>query len=186
MAARELRDKLPYTVWARQGHIQAPPGENVNYLHVAQSLAEDTHKYKVAMVAYDRYAFRRFEEETDKLGLNVEFVEHPQGGVKKGKPSASQLKAVKPGENVEGLWMPGSLKLLEDAMLEGRIRIKKNPVLISAIMSAVTEGDRWGNFWLAKIRSINKIDAVVALCMALGAANSAPIKAKKLVLGVVR
>lgn len=185
LAARELRDKLPYTVWHRQGHIEAPPGENVNYLHVAQSLAEDTQKYKVAMVAYDRYAFRRFEEETDKLGLNIEFVEHPQGGVKKGKPSESQQKAAKPGDTIEGLWMPGSLKLLEDAMLEGRIRLKRNPVLISAMMSAVTEGDRWGNFWLAKTRSINKIDAVVALCMAMGAANSAPIKSKKLVLGVV-
>lgn len=186
LAQRELRDKLPYTVWHRQGHIEAPPGENVNYLHVAQSIAEDSQKYKVAMVAYDRYAFRRFEEETEKLGLNIEFVEHPQGGVKKGKPSESQIKAAKHGETIEGLWMPGSLKLLEDAMLEGRIRLKRNPVLISAMMSAVTEGDRWGNFWLAKTRSINKIDAVVALCMAIGAANSAPIKAKKLVLGVVR
>ena len=66
--------------------------------------------------------------------------------------------------------MPGSLRLLEDALLEGRIRIKRNPVLISAIMSAVTETDKWDNRWLAKQRSSNKIDAAVALCMAMGAA----------------
>lgn len=35
MQAREERDKLPYTVWAKQGHIHAPKGENISYLHVA-------------------------------------------------------------------------------------------------------------------------------------------------------
>lgn len=68
--------------------------------------------------------------------------------------------------------MPGSLRMLEEAMLEGRIRLKRNPVLVSAIMSAVIEEDKWGNHWLAKTRSINKIDAAVALCMAIGAASN--------------
>lgn len=66
--------------------------------------------------------------------------------------------------------MPGSVRLLEEALLEGRIRLKKNPVLVSAMMSAVTEEDKWGNHWLAKTRSVNKIDAAVALAMAIGAA----------------
>jgi hypothetical protein len=38
------------------------------------------------------------------------------------------------------------------------------------MMSAVTDEDRWGNRWLAKERAVNKIDAAVALCMAIGAA----------------
>ncbi|RJT23305.1 hypothetical protein D5I55_10875 [Chakrabartia godavariana] len=33
-----------------------------------------------------------------------------------------------------------------------------------------TETDRWDNKWLSKQRAINKIDAAVALCMAVGAA----------------
>jgi phage terminase large subunit-like protein len=37
-------------------------------------------------------------------------------------------------------------------------------------MSAVAEEDKWGNHWLAKTRSVNKIDAAIALAMALGAA----------------
>lgn len=68
--------------------------------------------------------------------------------------------------------MPGSVRLLEDALLENRIRIKRNPVLVSAMMSAVPEHDKWGNYWLAKTRSTNKIDAAVALAMAIGAAES--------------
>jgi phage terminase large subunit-like protein len=160
LEARELRDKIPYSVWARQGYIHAPSGESINYRHVAQTLAEYNRDFDVQLVAYDRFAFKRFEEDVDELGLVLKFAEHPQGGTKKGKPIH---------DKGEGLWMPGSVRLLEEALLEGRIRLRKNPVLISAMMSAVIEEDKWGNHWLAKTKSINKIDAVIALCMAIGA-----------------
>lgn len=183
--ARELRDKIPYSVWKKQGFIHAPAGENINYRHVAQSLAEDCRAYKVEMVAYDRYAFRRFEEDTEDLGIQVQFIEHPQGGTKKGQPTEAMKKdAESRGVKAEGLWMPGSVKLLEDALLEKRIRIRSNPVVISAMMSAVIEEDKWGNHWLAKTRSINKIDAAVALAMAFGAANAIAVSPRKLVLAV--
>lgn len=168
--ARELRDKLPYAVWAREGHIHTPAGESISYLHVAQTLSEYARDYDVQMVAYDRFAFRRFEEDAAEVGLSLNFVEHPQGGLKKGKA----LEGMD-----EGLWMPGSIRLLEDALLERRIRLKRNPVLISAMMSAVVEEDKWGNHWLAKTRSVNKIDAAIALAMAMGAAMSADVAPKK-------
>jgi phage terminase large subunit-like protein len=163
LQARELRDKLPYAVWARDGHIHAPQGESISFRHVAQTLAEYDRDFDVKLVAYDRFAFRRFEEDIDELGLSLPFAEHPQGGMKKGKPLEG---------GTEGLWMPGSIRLFEDALLEGRIRLKRNPVLISAMMSAVIEEDKWGNHWLAKTRSVNKIDAAIALAMAIGAANT--------------
>jgi phage terminase large subunit-like protein len=171
IAARELRDKIPYRVWRDQGHIHAPPGENINYRHVAQTLVEYQRDFRVKLAAYDRYAYRRFEEEAAALGLVLEFIEHPQGGTKKGKPNAAMIEAAKAAKKEpEGLWFPGSLRAFEDAILEGRIRLKRNPVLVSAMMSAVTEQDKWDNRWLSKQRSINKIDAAVALTMAMGAA----------------
>lgn len=172
---RETLDKLPYSVWKHQGHLHAPPGSNISYLDVAQVIAEYHHMYDIQAIAYDRYAFRRFEESFDQLGLSgsLPFIEHPQGGVKKSKPTEEMIQAAKrQRKEAEGLWFPGSLKLLEDAISEGRIRIKNNPVLVSAMMSAVTESDRWGNRWLAKNKSLNKIDAAVALCMAIGVASS--------------
>lgn len=162
IAARAMKDKLPYEVWAKQGHIHAPQGENISYRHVAQTLAEYDRDFAVQLVAYDQFAFRKFEEEVSELGLQLSFAAHPQGGTKKGKPLV---------DGQDGLWMPGSIRMLEDALLEGRIRLKSNPVLISAIMSAVIEEDKWGNHWLAKTRSSNKIDAAIALAMALGAAT---------------
>jgi len=179
--ARADRDKMEYLpVWVKQGHIHAPPGESISYRHVAQTMVEYEQDYSVRMVAYDRYAFRRFEDDATELGLSVNFVEHPQGGIRKAKPTQEMTDAAKRiGKEAEGLWFPGSLRMLEDAMLEGRIRLKRNPVLVSAIMSAVTESDKWDNKWLAKQKSVNKIDAAIALTMAFGAANALQAESNK-------
>ncbi len=174
ISARALRDKQPYEQWRDLGWLNAPKGENISYRHVAQALAEITHDFDVQCLAYDRYAFKRgFEPECNELGLDVEFIEHPQGGTKKGKPTESMKEAAKySAREAEGLWMPGSVRQLEELLLEKRIVIQKNPLLISAMMSCVTDEDRWGNYWLAKERSVNKIDAAVALAMAVGAASA--------------
>lgn len=172
IASREIRDQQPYSLWVRDGYLYAPKGPSIRFDHVAQAVAEYGHSFEVMCLAYDRYAFRRgFEPECEKLGLSIEFVEHPQGGTKKGKPNQAMIDAAKlSGREPEGLWMPGSVRMLEDALSEKRIRIRRNPVVISAMMSAVTDKDRWGNYWLAKERATNKIDCAVALAMVVGAA----------------
>lgn len=179
LAARKIRDKLPYDVWERDGWLYAPQGKMISYLEVGQSLVEDQNEFDVRLVAYDRFAFQRFEEDCAQLGLSLEFVEHPQGGMKKGKPTESMKRAAleaDPPRDPQGLWMPGSVLLVEEALLEGRLKLRRNPVLISAMLSAVTGFDKWGNKWLAKQRSVNKIDAAVALCMAMGAAMVALVQ----------
>jgi phage terminase large subunit-like protein len=170
--ARGIKDGQPYRQWADQGFLHAPKGQSIRFDHVAQAVAEYDHDFKIVALAYDRYAFKRgFEPECEKLGLNLPFVEHPQGGTKKGKPSDEAIEAAKAqGKEAEGLWMPGSVREMEDALLERRLRVHRNPVLISAMMSAVTDEDRWGNHWLANERAVNKIDCAVAGCMAIGAA----------------
>jgi phage terminase large subunit-like protein len=177
MRARSERDKIPYEVWARQGFIHAPPGENISFRHVAQTLVEYDQDYDIAIVGYDRYAFKRFEEDAADLKLSLPFVEHPQGGTKKGKPTKEMEAAAKrAGKEPEGLWFPSSLRALEEAFIEKRIRLRRNPVLISALMSAVTEQDKWENRWLTKAKSVNKIDAAVALVIAFGSMQSMPAK----------
>lgn len=172
--ARELRDKAPYRAWEQAGHLNAPRGTSISFLHVAQRIAEIDRDYDIGLFAYDRYAFAaRLEPEMKELGLSIEQAEHPQGGVKKGKPTEAMRAAAKrAGREPEGLWMPASVRLFEDLVAEGRVRLLINPVLISAIMSAVIDEDRWGNYWLAKERATNKIDAAIAVIMAVAAANA--------------
>lgn len=175
MEAREKRDKLPYSSWVARKALHAPPGASIPFLQVAQGLHDVNSRLGIRACGYDRYAFLKFEEEAAQIGLQLEFIEHPQGGIKKGKPTEAMKKAAKeadPPREAEGLWMPGSIRALEDALLEGRLRLLRNPVLISAMLSAVIEEDKWGNRWLTKLRSVNKIDAAVALAIAFGVAQT--------------
>jgi len=172
--ARQDRDKAPYEIWIKGKFLNAPNGASISYRQVAQSIAEASNEFDVKCLAYDRYAFKRgLEPECDALGIKIEFVEHPQGGTKKGAPNDAMKEAAKVAKrDPEGLWMPMSVRQLEELLLEKRIRLRTNPVMISAIMSAVTDKDRWGNYWLAKERSTQKIDCAIALAMAVGAALS--------------
>src|SRR5699024_6541641 len=60
-----------------------------------------------------------FETEVSEVGLSLPFAEHVQGGLKKGKPTPEMVAAAKrAGKDPEGLWMPASVRLLEEAILE--------------------------------------------------------------------
>jgi phage terminase large subunit-like protein len=156
---RGLRDKAPYELWIEQGHLHATPGKVIGFNYVAARLAEVVSLYSVCQLAYDSYGFHKhFEPALDALGLTLPIVEHPQGGKRKAAQS--------------GLWMPGSKLTLETLILERRIRIKRNPVLVSAMMAAATENDPFGNFWFSKRRALSRIDALIALGMAVGAATA--------------
>jgi len=159
LAERALRDSAPYDIWERDGWLNASPGKVVSFAYVAARLAENVGLYDIQALAYDTYGFNKhFEPELDALGLTLPIVEHPQGGKKKG---------------ATGLWMPGSKLALESAVLEGRIRLRRSPVLISAMMGAATENDPFGNTWFSKRKATLRIDPLVALAMAFGAAVGA-------------
>jgi phage terminase large subunit-like protein len=175
---RSIRDSAQYDVWEREGWLNAPAGRNIRLDYPAAYLADLSTRFRIRCVAYDRYAYRKFEEELDALNFDagIPIIEHPQGGKKRGAlPMSLARRRHSIEEPPQGLWMPGSIAALEAMILEQRIRLFGNPVLISACMSAVFEEDPWGNRWLSKRRALNRIDALVAVAMAIGAATLASV-----------
>lgn len=172
LAERALADSAPYEVWVKDGHLRAEPGQQVRLDYVAAYLGGLQADYLVELLGYDRYAFRRLEEALDEAGANIRVAEHPQGGKKRGKVPEFLAEAAKRARRdpPDGLWFPGSLNALEELILDGRIRLKINPVLISACMSAAIEKDAFENRWFSKRRATQRIDALVALTMAVGVA----------------
>lgn len=159
MAQRAVKDQTPYDVWERQGFLHAEPGPYISLDFVASALAEYAGLFRIRAVAFDAYAFRKnFEPECDKLGLKLNFVSHPQGGYRRNPES--------------GLWMPGSKTELENLLLDRRIRLLKSPVLESAVMGAmISAPDPVGNTYFSKQKATVRIDPLVALAMAIGAAT---------------
>lgn len=172
---RALRDEAPYDLWVKDGWLNAVPGKVIRMDFVAARIAEITVDYQFEELGYDAYAFRRnLEPALDEMGVTLRLTEHPQGGKRRAKVADEIIEAAKADgkEPPQGLWMPGSLRELEDLILTKRIRLRRSPVLISAMMSAVIEEDPFGNKWLSKRKAVNRIDAAIALAMAVGVATA--------------
>ena len=174
VAERAVRDRAPYDMWVKNGWLNAPPGKQIRLNFVATRMAEASAQYQIGMAAYDNYAYRALEQELDELGINLPMAEHPQGSKRRGKVPDEYVKAAEESgqQAPQGLWMPGSLATLETLIIEGRIRIQRSPVVISALNAVTTQEDALGNRWMSKMRATGRIDAAVALVMAVGAATA--------------
>lgn len=172
LAARTMADKQPYDIWVEQEFLNAPAGKRIRLDFVASRLAQLDQSFDIKGVAYDRYAYDKFREEVEALGVEVEHIPHPQGGKIRSKPSEAKVEAAKAaGKPVpQGLWMPGSVSALEDMIIDGRIRLRRNPVLMTALMGATFARDPQDNRWFVKTKANVRIDAAVALAIAIGAA----------------
>lgn len=173
LKARTLADKQPYDLWVQGGWLNAPPGPRVRYDFVAARVQQLDHVFDIQAIAYDRYAYAKFREEVEALGVEVEHVAHPQGGKVRAKPGEAKVEAAKAAGRPAplGLWMPGSVSALEDMIIDGRIRLRRNPVLMTALMGAAFDRDPQDNRWFVKSKASVRIDAAVALCIAIGAAT---------------
>lgn len=174
LAARTTADKQPYDIWVRDEYLNAPEGPRIRFDIVAAHVLALDSVMNVKAIAYDNYAFSAFKDELDAIGVEVPTLPHPQGGKVRARPSEERLEAAKlAGEKPPlGLWMPGSVNELENLIIDKRIRLRSNPVLMTALMGATFNHppDPHGNRWFVKTRASVRIDAAVALAMAVGAA----------------
>ncbi|XNY07065.1 terminase TerL endonuclease subunit [Sinorhizobium meliloti] len=67
--------------------------------------------------------------------------------------------------------MPGSVSELENMIIDGRIRLRRNPLLMTALMGSTFDRDPQDNRWFVKAKSSVRIDAAVALAIAIGFAS---------------
>jgi len=186
MDERSKVDHVPYRLWTETfypgtqwPYLHAPEGQRVRYDHVAALFAKLNAEYGIDVLAFDNYAFDKFEQELDEYGVDIQTVSHPQGGKKRAKPSPDKVEKAKANDEPTplGLWMPGSVGALETLILEERIRIRKSPLALTALMGVAIETDPlMGNQWFSKKKATVRIDPAVALAMAIGAAvDGAPV-----------
>ena len=156
LVERARRDRVPYDVWVEQGAVVATPGRAVDYDFVAQRLSELQAELGLHRVAYDTYRIKYLETALGHVGA-TDLLLAPHGqGYYRSKDS--------------DLWMPRSVELLEDLLAKRRLRVLANPALGFAAASAVHVADPKGNRIYDKRQSTGRIDGIVALAMAVGAA----------------
>ena len=154
LADRARRDRVPYDVWARQGHLLTTPGASIDYDHVAAMLLEAVSEWNVATLAFDRWRIDQFKSALSRQGAPDEL-----------------LAAMKPhGQGFQS--MGPALDVLERELLAERLAHGGHPVLTMCAANAVVARDPAGNRKLDKMKSTGRIDGMVALAMAASALSS--------------
>ncbi|MEO7917770.1 MAG: terminase TerL endonuclease subunit [Dokdonella sp.] len=153
---RGLVDGVDYSLWVDQGFVNAPAGTAVDYGAVARAIGDVAGRFNLLRVAYDPYRMKYLQAEMDREDVSVPLISHGQG----------YRRATE-----SGLWMTRSLELLEAAITDQTIEVATNPCLRWNAANAVVESDHQENRKLSKAKSNGRIDGIVALAMAIGAAS---------------
>ena len=187
MEERGSQDNVPYRAWADAGDIIALPGSIIHYDVIARWVSEISSKYNLVGVAYDPWKIDLLEDALDAEGVQVTknlhssgvlLAAHPQGWVAGARSDLAKDATKKNRKDRVPLWMPRSIDALESAILENTIKVQRNPALRWAALGTVVIHDASANRRLTKEKSTTRIDAMVALTMAMGFA-CANIKAGK-------
>ena len=155
----EDRDRVPYTLWQKQGTIEAAPGRSVHYGFVAQRLGEICARFRVLGLAYDRWRIDDLLRELGNLGMDawVEGKDDAREGVLRLVPWGQGFKDMAP-----------AVDALEVSILERRLKHDGNPCLTWNFSNAVVLKDPSGNRKMDKSKARFRIDGAVATAMAVG------------------
>jgi phage terminase large subunit-like protein len=162
--------RVPLRDWAQMGFVMPTPGNSVDYAYVRREISgvmldEEgkplegrwdgclAERYDIQEIAFDPYNASKLVTELGEYdGLTM--VEMRQGYVTLNSPS----------------------KALENLVVNRQLRPGHNPVLNWMVRHCEVDDDPAGNIKPSKRRSRYKIDGIVALIMALGRADLAPVQ----------
>lgn len=137
------RDHVLYDVWKKQGYINTTEGNVIHYGFIEKYIENLGKLYNIKEIAVDRWNATQMIQNLSDLGFTM--VPFGQGYKDMSPPS----------------------KELYKLMLEGKIQHGGNPVLRWMAQNVVIETDPAENIKPTKAKSIEKIDGIVAMIMAL-------------------
>ena len=144
MTARERRDRVPFSSWVRRGYVEATPGNVVDYEYIKERLRKIAKEFRgLKEIGYDPYMATQIAIQLEEEGFKV--VPVRQGWVT----------------------LSPALKELEREYLSGELKHGDNPVLRWMASNLVVKKDVADNYMPDKAHSIDRIDGIVALCVAI-------------------
>jgi len=146
-AEERTRQRLQFRDWIEDGYITVTPGETTSRDYILRDLEALTQKYKVEKIGMDRCEAMRLAEDLTARDYDVCFY----------RPFFADMSG--PTKELERLVY--ELKLLHDG----------NPVLRWMISNCQLATDSVGNVRPDRKRSLDKIDGVVSLVIALAMAQ---------------
>jgi phage terminase large subunit-like protein len=147
LKARSDEDRVPYDGWAKQEFIY-PIGEATDYRVIANKIAELNGINHIELLAFDRWRMDLLKRELDDIGCNITLQPYGQG-----------YKDMSP-----------AVETVERLVEQKKLRHGLHPVLTMCALNAVVTKDPAGGRKFDKSKSGGRIDALVAMAMALAVA----------------
>jgi len=150
LAEKSRKDRVPYDIWAKEGHLLTTYGRSIEYEFVAHELRKIFDSYNIKSIAFDRYNMKHLKPWLEKAGFTEQdlekFVPFGQGFVS----------------------MSPAIRELESLLLQKKLKHGNHPVLSMCAANVVTIADPAENRKFVKSKSTGRIDGMVALAMAVG------------------
>ena len=190
---RAEEDMARYREWVETGDLTLCPGAIIDYDPIVAKVSELEVGNAAIGLAYDPFRISVFKQRSAALGLTL--ADEHRRGRGAGLWLVPHRQGYYPGKVVKTawgsmfqLWMSQSLDAAEEAILKGKLRVRHNLALRSAVSGVVITRDRIGdNRAMDKAKAgKRKTDPAVALVMALGAAAAWRVAARKTLTGDLR
>ena len=149
LSEKSRKDRVPYDLWAKQGHLNTTPGRAIEYEFVAESLRGLFDRCDVQKIGFDRYNMVHLHPWLVKAGFSADEIEK---FIPFGQGTASMTPA---------------LRELEVKLLGRQLRHGNQPILEMCAKNATVVGDS-GARKFDKRKQTRRIDGMVALAMAVG------------------
>lgn len=140
---RAKKDRVPYDQWAREGWLISTPGNVIDYGFIRSKIQEIADRVIVKEIGYDRWNASQIV--TDLQGDGFTMVPIGQGFASMSSPA----------------------KELEKLVVSSTFAFDGNPVTTWMASNVTVKQDPAGNIKPDKERSGDRIDGIVAICMAL-------------------
>lgn len=146
---RSKRDRVPYDAWVRAGYISTTPGNVIDHDFILAQIEQDAEAYDIQQLAFDAWGASQVQTKLTEIGGREDWI------VKFGQGFAS---------------MSPAMRDLERLILGHRLAHGNNPVLTWMADNLVVDTDAAANIKPDKEHSIERIDGMVALIMAVATA----------------
>jgi len=143
-ASREKNDGIPYQQWASEGWISLTPGNVTDHEYIVQTMLELLEVYNIRSIGFDRYGSQQVYLRLSDEGFKMEPF---------GQGFAS---------------MSAPTKEVEKLVFGGLLNHGNNPVMRWQASNVALQMDAAENIKIAKNKSTEKVDGMVALVMAVG------------------
>ena len=159
MRERQIKDNVPYETWVNKGHLNATPGNVIDYDYIEADIVKSSKQYKMKMLLPDPWNFNILHQRLEKNDAGNFTID----------PKRKDATIVV-GVDQTMKEMSPAMKEIERLLKTGQLTHNGNPVARWCFGNIVIAVDGNENIKPMKNKSKDRIDLIVALINAMSQA----------------